>query len=191
MNDEIAELLWRNQGAVLTPELVMGLCLGLDSILSQPVASSVPSTQAPDYQGADHPRLVADDRVRVARWVAERVGQHELWSGFGAIGLADREGHLVAGFVVEGLTGTNAFVHIAGEGRRWLNKSFLFACFDYVFNQIGLKRITGMVPVANKDALRFDKHLGFIEEFVIKDGNPSGDVAVLGMRREDCRWLRG
>ena len=47
----------------------------------------------------------------------------------------------------------------------------------------------GQVPASNVRALEFDRKLGFIEETRIKDVFPDGDLVVLSMKREDCKWL--
>jgi RimJ/RimL family protein N-acetyltransferase len=52
-----------------------------------------------------------------------------------------------------------------------------------------LKRLTGLVPASNAAALRFDQHIGFQVEATLADGAKDGDLIVLRMRREDCRYL--
>ena len=66
----------------------------------------------------------------------------------------------------------------------------LWITFDYPFNQLGVKKLIGQVPSSNLKALEFDKKLGFKEEARISDVFPDGDLIVLSMRREDCRWLK-
>ena len=133
-------------------------------------------------------RLVIGENARVGEWVADRVQQWASWGDFSAIGL-EKDGEIVAGVVMNDFNGANASVHVAGTGKHWLNRDFLFACFDWWFNQLKLKRITGYVSSDNEAALQFDKALGFKEEFVMKDAHPDGDIIVMVMRREDCRWL--
>jgi len=85
--------------------------------------------------------------------------------------------------------GRSIAMHVAGDGRRWLNREFIRACFDYVFRQLGVNKVIGMVPSWNKDALRFDFKLGFEKEAVIEDAVPGGDLIILTMTRDQCRWL--
>jgi len=181
--------LWNNEGNRLTPEMIVGIQVGIDAELDEPVASSVAGMQPKPFRG-DRPRLVLDDRERVGAWVADRVDQLGHWGSFEAIGLEGESGELVAGFVLNNMTETNAHVHIAGVGKRWLTKTFLFACFDYAFNQCGLKRLTGLVSEHNHEALRFDKHLGFEHEFTVPHGNAGGAVIMLVMWKEKCRWIK-
>lgn len=134
-------------------------------------------------------RLLTSEHARVAAWVAERAGcSHHAWAEYTTIGL-ERDGELVGGVVFESFTGTNANIHVAGSGPYWMTRTFLFAVFDYAFNQLGLKRLTGYVEAANARALDFDRKLGFIDEAVLRDAVPSGDVIILCMRREDCRFI--
>jgi hypothetical protein len=47
-----------------------------------------------------------------------------------------------------------------------------------------------MVPTNEPDVIKFDKHLGFREEFVMKDGAIGADMMILVLSREDAkqRW---
>ncbi len=188
---DLATLLWRNQGQVLTPELIVGLQACYDEAM---VTGEPPIPVPGDWLPAPNLRpssktLVLDQHERVAQWVAERTGcSTHAWAGFGCLGL-EENGELVAGVVMESYTGRNANVHVAGVGRNWLNKNMLLTCFIYCFNYLGLKRLTGLVPASNKEALAFDLHLGFKHEFTMIDGAKDGDLEVLVMRREDCRFL--
>lgn len=181
--------LWNNQGNRLTPEMIAGLQVGIEAELDEPVAAAVAQVPPQRYRG-DGPRLIVDDKERVGDWVADRVDQLSHWGGFEAIGLEDASGELVAGFVLNNMTETNAHVHIAGIGKRWLTKTFLRACFEYAFHQCGLKRLTGLVSEHNSDALRFDQHLGFEHEATIPWGNAGGAVIMLVMWKEKCRWIQ-
>jgi hypothetical protein len=48
---------------------------------------------------------------------------------------------------------------------------------------------TALVDVTNQTAIRLNEHFGFRIEHVIQGGSPAGDVALMGLRREDCRYL--
>lgn len=184
----LVEILARNQGQVLTPELISGILHQFDALLPEHVCSTLPGrvTPPPDLR---HPRLICDQE-RVSDWVAERVDRVGDWGAHKALGALDDDlRELVAGVVITDITNTNAFVHVAIDGRCVLRRAFLWAFFDYVFNQLDLTRITGMVRASNQDALRFDQHLGFELESVIPQG-AGEDVLMLVMWRDKCRWLR-
>jgi hypothetical protein len=72
-----------------------------------------------------------------------------------------------------------------------MNRAFLGEGFRYPFEQLGCKRVTGLVPARNEVAARFDEHLGFIYEGRIRQVLPNGDdLLVYGMLREECRFLQ-
>lgn len=103
----------------------------------------------------------------------------------------ERDGELIAGVVYEGFSHTNIWMHVAAApGRQWLNREFLRVAFDFPFNQLGCKRVSGWVEETNTDARRFDEHLGFKEEARLKGAARDGsDVILYVMWREDCRYV--
>ena len=133
--------------------------------------------------------IVANDRDRVGAWVAARVGQNGAWSNYQAIGL-EESGDLVAGVVFDGyVRDARCTMHVAGEGGKWLNREFLWFCFHYAFEQLRCQVVVGLVRADNEAALRFDRHLGFVEACRIARGCGDCDLVVLTMAREQCRWL--
>jgi len=137
--------------------------------------------------------LVTQHKDVVAAWVAARVGQTASWGGFYAMGILDTEKQaLVAGVVFNNFNDQNATVHIAmdpGVGRAMVR---LFeAVSEYAFRQCGLKRLTGLVPANKPHVLKFDKNLGFEEEFLMKDGASDCDMHILVLWPHKCRWLSG
>lgn len=133
--------------------------------------------------------LVFDQVDRVGAWVAQQVNQLSSWGSFYALGI-EQDGEIVAGVVVNNFNGANATCHIAVlKPVKLLPKLIYHAC-DYAFNHCRLKRLTGMVPTNEPKVIEFDKHIGFEEEFVMKDGAPGADMMVLVMRHDNCRWLR-
>lgn len=191
-SDLVLELLSRNQGNVLTPELVVGLAQSIYAAQDQThanrqIAAGLPTYEPDDPRGFASPRLLTNDRDRVGAWVAERVGQQSPWGGFGAIGWLDADGeNLIAGAVINNLTSTNASSHVAIDGPP--SKTFTKAFFDYAFNQLGLERLTGYVDEDNHAALRFDQHLGYEHEHTITAGNGK-DVHMLVIWRHSCKWI--
>lgn len=194
--DTLDIILRRNLGQVLTPELIAGIlhAAGPPELEAALPTLAVPADpQIPPWAArwdTESRYLVIDDHTRVAQWVAERAGcSAHAWAGYVGIGV-EQAGELLGGVVLESFTGSNANIHVAGVGRHWLNRALLFTVFDYAFNQLGLRRLTGYVQANNTNALRFDTHLGFVQEAIIRDGAPSGDVIVLAMYPETCRYLR-
>lgn len=134
--------------------------------------------------------MIFFDANVIGPWVSERAGLPPYKPGSGAAIGRIKDGKIVAGVLYEDCNGANVVCHIAGEGKNWLNRRFLSIIFDYPFNQLGVKRITGYVLSTNKAAQRLDEHLGFEREFVMKDAHPDGDVIGYVMTRDKCRWLK-
>ena len=137
---------------------------------------------------ADH-YLVFDRKDLIGAWVAAKVGQTGSWGDFYAMGTMQGNS-VTAGVVFNNFNGANATVHIAVEKpSKAMVKLFIAVC-DYAFIQCKLKRLTGMVPTNEPDVIAFDKHLGFKEEFVMKDGAVGADMMILVLTREDAkaRW---
>lgn len=104
------------------------------------------------------------------------------------IGL-EKDGKIIAVCGYDNFNGASIQMHIAGEGKRWLNREFLWYCFHYPFNELKVNLVVGLVPSSNKDALRFDTHLGFQVEHTVKNAHPLGDIVILTMTREQCKYL--
>lgn len=134
--------------------------------------------------------MIVTDAAIVGPWVCEKTGG--VWSPVDstAIGL-EKNGKLVAGVVYDHFNGASVCLHVASDGTRaWLNREFLRFAFLYPFDQMKVKKIIGIVPSNNVEALRFDRKLGFVEEARIKDAHPQGDLILFTMTRQQCRWLK-
>lgn len=101
----------------------------------------------------------------------------------------ERHGEIAGGIVYREYTGASVTMHVAGFDKRWGNRDILWAAFHYPFVQLGCKKVFGQVAADNCGALEFDIKLGFKEEARIKDVFPSGDLILLSMYREECKWL--
>jgi len=86
--------------------------------------------------------------------------------------------------------GGSVCCHLAGFKPNWANIDLLWAGFDYPFNRLKVSRVFGHVPSYNIKALELDKKLGFKEVARIANVFPDGDLVILEMTREDCKWLK-
>lgn len=102
-----------------------------------------------------------------------------------------RSGNEYAAVVVfDGFSQCDCNIHIASDGsRRWLSRKLFAEAFHYPFVQLGLRRVTGLVPKSNKPALKFDLRIGFEIEGLCRNALPDDDVYVLGMLREQCPFI--
>lgn len=130
--------------------------------------------------------IVTGQDQRVGSWVCERTGGS--YTEGSTVGL-EKDGKLVAGVLYDHYNGASIAMHVAAEGKRWLNRDYLWFCFWYPFEQLKVKKVIGLVPSTNEAALKFDLHLGFVEEGRIADAVPDGDLILLTMTRQQCRYL--
>jgi hypothetical protein len=128
--------------------------------------------------------------ARVCAWVGERINEGKFDDAVG-LGL-EKDGELVAGVVFNEYSGTSINIHVAAEpGKRWMNRDFLFRVFAYPFLQLHCRRVTGLVRVDNLPAQKFDEHLGFVREGLIRSACADGtDMILYGMLASECRFLR-
>jgi len=98
---------------------------------------------------------------------------------------------LLAAVWFESFNGSNMNIHVAAvPTKRWLTKTFLRLVFDYAFNQMGVRRLTGLVSARDVSVRAFDEHVGFKLEATLREAAPGGaDLLVYAMHREDCRFL--
>jgi hypothetical protein len=81
-------------------------------------------------------------------------------------------------------------MHIAAVDEvNWMSRDLLWASFDYPFNKLGVSVILGQINADNESALRLNRHLGFKVVAEIPDAHMDGDLVIMAMKREDCRWL--
>lgn len=127
------------------------------------------------------------DNYRVGEWVCQRTGGS--YAEGTAIGL-EENGELIAGVLYDHYNGKSIAMHVAAEGKRWMTREYLWTCFHYPFVQLGVKKILGFVDTTNLQAQRFDEHLGFTKECVIKDASQYGDLIIYSMTPEQCRFIK-
>jgi hypothetical protein len=132
-------------------------------------------------------RVVIGDEV--VKWVASFTGEYGNYGAAVGFGV-ERDGKLIAGVVYNDWNGVNINQHCASvKGSHWMSRNFLWYCFDYPFNQLKVKRITGLVGEGNAPARRLNEHLGFVCETTLEDAHPTGKIIVYRMRKHECRWL--
>lgn len=135
------------------------------------------------------PKTLVYDTQAVFAFVRARVPIFAS-EGMQAIGLA-QDGNLIAGVVFEGFNGHNMWMHVAAQpGAKWLTRAYLQACFAYPFIQCGVSRVSGYVEASNTAAKKFDEHLGFTQEAVLKGAaSDGGDAIIYVMHKGSCRYV--
>ena len=134
-------------------------------------------------------KIKTDNQARLGKWLCERTGGTYVPGAGTYIGL-ERNGNLCAVVGYEDFNGASVRMHVAAEnGRRWMVKDYLWFCFYYPFEQLGVKQIIGLVSSANKQAFDFDMNLGFKHVATVPNACPDGDMLILTMNRAECRFL--
>lgn len=133
--------------------------------------------------------IICDQPARVGDWVCARVGGKFNLSDSWAIGL-EKGGQLIAGVVFDTWLGNSIAMHVAGEGGHWMTREFAKVCFTYAFIQLKVKKVLGFVDSTNTKARRYDEHLGFQLEHVIKDAGKFGDICIYSMTADQCRFIK-
>lgn len=134
-------------------------------------------------------QLIYGEEDRLLPWALERIGIESFRRDAYSLGL-EREGELVAVVVYDGFSRCDCNMHLASDGSgKWMNKAILAASFAYPFIQLRLNRVTGLVPAKNQEALKLNEHLGFEREGLCLKALPDDDMVVMGLLRENCRWV--
>ena len=134
--------------------------------------------------------IIAQPKEVIAEFVARIQRQSEPWGNYTALGYV-QDGALLAGVIYNGFSEANVSAHIAAiKGCHWLRREFLYAMFDYPFNQLRKRRITALVAKKNHPARKFVRHLGFTQEGCLKHYFERDDMLCYGMLRENCRFIK-
>lgn len=134
-------------------------------------------------------KLIYGQENRLLPWAEERTGVTYRRDAY-TIGL-EKDGEIVAVVIYDAFGENDLNMHIASDGTRaWMNKALLVSAFAYPFIQLGMLRVTGLVPADNEAALKFDEHLGFVREGYHPKAGPGGkDLISLGLLKENCRFI--
>jgi hypothetical protein len=122
----------------------------------------------------------------VGEWVMSQMGGSYFAERSNAIGLV-RDDKLACGVVYENWNGRSIVCHIVCEDR--MTPEWLAAIFDYPYNVCDVDKIIAPVSSTNAKALKLVRNMGFTEEARITDATPNGDLVLMTMAREQCRFL--
>ena len=127
------------------------------------------------------------NQAELAAWIRDRIELHHT-PDLVCIGRRDSEGKILGVVGFESYNGASIQIHSAGDGA-WLSKDFLGAIFHYPFRVCKVNVIIGPVASTNHRAIRLNERVGFVKEHAIVGGHPDGDLILMTMRLEDCKYL--
>ena len=104
----------------------------------------------------------------------------------------DKTGALMGGVLIKGdeYHGSSVVVHVAKFMPNWIGRDLLYAVSDYTFNIIGVEQVLAIVYSLRHETIIFNQKVGFREITRIPGAGRGGDLVIMSMRRDDCRWLR-
>lgn len=105
------------------------------------------------------------------------------------LGQVDSTGRLCGGTVYHNYRRVSVEMHAAAFAPNWISRQGLWSTFHYPFVHLGVRKIIGPVPSYNRKSLEFCRRMGFNIETTIKDVFEDGDLIIMSLYRDDCRWL--
>jgi RimJ/RimL family protein N-acetyltransferase len=122
-------------------------------------------------------------RAWIERILFQKFGEEAKFIG------QEIDGNLVAVIAFTNFIPNACAMHIASVGENWMSKDLLWACFDYPFKKLEKKVILATMEASNEEAIKLNRHLGFQDKALIEDAHEYGDLLLMAMRKEDCKWL--
>lgn len=133
-------------------------------------------------------KIVTENQDILRNWLS-KVGKFDYPQETACIG-QEKDGKLIAVVGYNHFTPNSCQIHVATTDVYWLNKELLFAIFDYPFNKIKVKVIIAPIYKGNVKSLNLCRKLGFEIVGDIPYGHPNGDLIVVAMKRNQCKWLQ-
>ena len=93
------------------------------------------------------------------------------------------DGRLTAGAVFEQHNGASLWAHVAIDGH--LPRKFLRAFLVYPFGVCKAQAVRGYVLASNHRLRNLARRLGAVEEAILKDATPDGDVVICTLWSKD------
>lgn len=123
-------------------------------------------------------------------WVMMRVGSVYNDKLDHVISVHWRE-RIRGGVVFTCYIGAAIMVHMAGDETNWATRDFLWMVYDYAFNQLGVRKLFGVVAASNTRAIAINLRMGFHIEARLRDMLADGDdLLIMVIDRADAKWLR-
>ena len=132
-------------------------------------------------------KVTTENQEHLRAWITGVLGMK--FSEYATFIGQEIDGEVKAVVAYDNIMDKSCMMHTAAIVPGWISKDLLWAAFDYPFNILKVKVILASVASTNEEALKLDRHLGFVDKAYIEDAHIDGDLVILAMRRENCRWL--
>ena len=133
-------------------------------------------------------QIVTENQSYFREWLSE-VGKYDYSQNTACIG-QEKDGKLIVVVGYNNFLPNSCQMHIASTDVLWPTKDFLFAVFDYPFNKLKVKVIIAPICKDNVKSLNLCRKLGFEQVADIPYGHPDGDLIIVTMKRNQCKWLQ-
>ena len=133
-------------------------------------------------------RVTTENQEELRSWLSKKE-KFDYSQNTACIG-QEKDGKLIAVVGYNSFLPNSCQMHIASTDVLWPTKDFLFAVFDYPFNKLKVKVIIAPICKGNVKPLNMCRKLGFEQVADIPYGHPDGDLIVVTMKRNQCKWLQ-
>jgi hypothetical protein len=132
--------------------------------------------------------MLTADLPRIVKWVSDQC-RADPRAACAAIGWL-RDDYLTCGVFYEDFTGASITATIAVAPAAVMPKDFLWAIFDYPFNQLKCDKMVALVADNNWKSKNLVEKMGFTEEARISNYYPAGEAMIIyTMTKQQCRFL--
>lgn len=130
-------------------------------------------------------------------WAREKLGLPAALGFYRAVAAVDKDDEFVCAVVMTNFSPRNVDFNIVIEKRKVTPKAAIIMfneIFDFVFNRLGVARVTGLIPSKNTDSCNLAEHFGFKLEGVMRAALDDDDVCIYSFLADEYRshaWHRG
>lgn len=121
----------------------------------------------------------------MVEWSKNHGGAGAAFTAFGL----EIDGELIAAVVYDNYQEASVSAHLTIREGAIVTQDFIWYAFYYPFNELKVNKLLGFVASENKKALSLYARLGFVEEYRIPGAALGGDLVVISMTRQQCRFL--
>lgn len=135
-------------------------------------------------------RLIRGDESHLA-WAGSRVGI-KIYPADARCLVVEGEDGIRAVAIYNDFTDVDCEMHIATNGNKnFATRGMIYGFFALPFLNCKLRRVTTTIRQRNVAVQKLALDLGFRFEGVKVDGYADDNMVVMGMRRDDCIWIKG
>jgi RimJ/RimL family protein N-acetyltransferase len=133
-------------------------------------------------------RLVRNASPLVAAWAGHRLNT-SFREPYLALGVLDSKDRLVGAVIYNDYDACN--VEMTAVGPQAFRRHVAREIFSVAFDELKCRRISLTIPAKNTETLKRARKWGWVVEGTKRHYYDDDDAVILGMTRDECRFLRG